>query len=97
MGLIARFVKVARQPVMDGADEVRVRQRLPLRIGDRDQRHIAESGIKGQAVAEILPSMQCGQGRDRLMPENRKVKMIDVKMQHVEFGGVERTLSSINM
>ena len=91
-GLIARFVQIPRQPVMDGGDEIRVRQRYPLRIGDRDQRHIAEPGIEGQAVAEILPSMQRGQGGDRLMPEDRKVKMIDVKMQHVELGGMRADL-----
>ena len=43
-------VDEARESVMDRGDEICVQQRRPLRVGDRDEGHVAECGIEGQAV-----------------------------------------------
>jgi hypothetical protein len=77
---------------MDRRDKIRVRQRRPLSIRDRDQRHVAESGIKRQAVPVILAPMQCRQAGDRQMPEDREMEMVDMEVKHVELGGVRAHL-----
>ena len=53
-----RPVQVDRQAVIDGLDKIRARHRLPLRIGDRDQRHVVEADIERQQIGQILPAMQ---------------------------------------
>ncbi len=69
-----------------------MRQRRPLGIRDRNQRHVAESRKKRQAVAVILAAMQSRQAGDWQMSEDREMEMIDVEVKHVELGGVRTYL-----
>jgi hypothetical protein len=59
-----------------------------LGIRDRNQRHVAESREKRQAVAVILTAMQSRQAGDWQMSEDREMEMIDVEVKHVQIGGV---------
>ena len=48
--------------MMNGGDKIRFGDRLALGIGDRDQRHIAETDVKRLKVVQVLPPVQGGHG-----------------------------------
>jgi hypothetical protein len=48
--------------VMNRGDEIRFGDRLALGIGDRDQRHVAETDVKRLEVVQVLPAVQGGHG-----------------------------------
>ena len=68
-----------------GRDKIGVRQRFALVVGNRDQWHIAESGIERLEIAQILPAVKRGQGPGCQRAEKREMKQIDMKMKNVEF------------
>ncbi len=72
------------QAVVDGLDPARLRQRPPLRIGDRDDRHGRE-GVEHRLVfGKIKPAMQRRDERRRLPREQREWIVIEVKVQKIE-------------
>jgi hypothetical protein len=50
------------------------------------------------ALHELLAPVQCGHGAGRQITKDREVKLVNVKVQHVELRcAIFRTLSSITM
>ena len=88
IGPIVGLVQILRETMIDRGGKVRMWQRRPLSIRDRNQRHVAEFGKKRQRVAMVLAAMQSRQAGDRQMPEEREMEMVDMEVKHVEFGGM---------
>jgi hypothetical protein len=61
-------------------------KRQSLRLGDRNQRCIAEPAVERLQVREIEPAMQSRNSTASKVAKVRKVHQIGVKMQDVEFG-----------
>jgi hypothetical protein len=53
-------------------------------MGDGNQWHFAEAGIKGLEICQILPAMKRSQSPRSQRAEKREVEEIDVKMENVE-------------
>jgi hypothetical protein len=70
--------------VVDGGDEICVRDRRALTVRDRDQRHFVEAEIERLQVRQILPAVQRRQRAARKPPKQRKLELVDVKVQDVE-------------
>ena len=47
--IVIRRVQIERQAVIDGADEIRVRYRVALRVRDRDEGHVREGAVERRA------------------------------------------------
>src|ERR1700736_6518609 len=72
---------------MNGGDKIAAGDRLALMVGDRYQRHLAKAEIKRLEIMEILSPVQRRYGAMGYRPEQGKVKLVDVKMQNIEFVG----------
>ena len=70
--------------MVDGGDEIGVRDRRALTVGDRDQRHFVEAEIERPQVRQILPAMQRRQRAAGKRPKQRKMELVDVEVQDVE-------------
>ena len=79
-----RHQKPLGQAVMHGAHPVRLRQRPPLRIGDRHHRHRVEGVEHRLMLGQIEPAVQRGHERRRLAREQRERIIVEMKMQDVE-------------
>ena len=53
-------------------------------MGDGNQWHFAEAGIKGLEICQILPAVKRGQSPSSQRAEKREMEEIDVKMENVE-------------
>ena len=74
--------------MIDGTHKVRVRDRLALRVGDRHQRHVAESDIERLEIVQVLPAVKGRHGPVGHRPKQRKMKLVDVEVKNVKFLGV---------
>ena len=88
-GKIARLGRLRRQQVfrqamMDGSQPVGLRNRPPLRIGDRDDGNFGESVEHRLMLGQIEAAMQRRQERRRLPVEQRERIVIEMEMQEVE-------------
>src|ERR1700693_2514128 len=54
-------------------------------MGDGNQWHSAEAGIKGFEIPQILPAVKRGHSPSCQRAEKREMEQIDVKMENVEF------------
>ena len=72
------------QAVMHRAHPMRLRQRPPLRIGDRHHRHRVEGVEHRLMLGQIEPAVQRGHERRRLAREQRERIIVEMKMQDVE-------------
>src|ERR1700680_1315997 len=54
-------------------------------MGDGNQWHSAEAGIKGFEIPQILPAVKRGHSPSCQRAEKREMDQIDVKMENVEF------------
>ena len=79
--------RVDREAMVDGRREVRVWHRAALRFRDRDQRHVVKSHIERKQIGQILAAVQRGDGAARDRPEQRKLELVDMEVQYVEFVG----------
>src|ERR1700726_5318718 len=70
---------------MDGSDEVGLGDRPPLVIGDRDQGHFAKSNIERLEIGKVLSAMKSSHRAICHLGKKRKMKLVDVEMQNVEF------------
>ena len=73
--------------MVDGSDEIGVRDRRALTVGDRDQRHFVEAEIERPQVRQILPAVQRRQRAAGERPKQRKMELVDVEVQDVEIVG----------
>ena len=78
-------MQVSRNAVVDRRNKIGLWQWFALVVGDRDQWHFAEAGIKGFEIPQILPAVKRGQGPSCQRSEKREMEQIDVKMKNVEF------------
>ncbi|ESY66339.1 hypothetical protein X743_28365 [Mesorhizobium sp. LNHC252B00] len=78
---------IARKPVMDHSDPIDRRHRPSLIQGDRDQGNLTEGCIEVGQIGQVKPAMESRYGLPGKISDNRKMKDIDVEMQHVEFIG----------
>ena len=78
-------MQVGRNAVVDRRNKIGVRQWFALVVGDGNQWHFAEAGIKGLEVPQILPAVKRGQGPSCQRAEKREMEQINVKMKNVEF------------
>ena len=76
-----------RETMIDRRRKVGVRHGQALRVGDGHQRHIVEAHIKRNQIGQILPAVQRGDGAVRDRPEQRKLELVDMEVQDVEFIG----------
>src|SRR5262249_13453943 len=81
---VSGLEKLAGEAVIDGTRKIGVRDRFALRVGDRHQRHVAESDIERLEIVQILPAVQGGHGPVGDWPKQRKLKLVDVEVQNVE-------------
>ena len=63
-------------------------ERRPLVIRDGDQGHIVEFAIEWRKICQIEPAMQSSHLRHRGSSRERKVQVIDMKMNDIEIGGM---------
>ena len=82
-----RRQQLLRQAVMDRAHPVCLRQRPPLRIGDRHHRHRRERVEHRLVLRQIEPAVQRRHERRRLPGEQRERIIVEVEVQEVEIGG----------
>ena len=73
--------------MVHGSDEIGVRDRRALTVGDRDQRHFVEAEIERPQVRQILPAVQRRQSAAGQRPKQRKMELVDVEVQNVEIVG----------
>ena len=73
--------------MVDGGDEIGVRDRRALTVGDRDQRHFVEAEIERPQVRQILPAVQRRQSAAGERPKEGKMELVDVEMENVELVG----------
>ena len=73
------------QPMINGLDEIKLRQRATLIVRDRDKWCIGEAGDKGMHMRQIEPAVQRGDKRPAKPPQQRNVDPIQVAMNDVEF------------
>src|SRR6202521_4002460 len=70
---------------MYGRDDFGIRNQPSLVTGDRHQRHVAEPDIKRLEIGKVLAAVQSGHCPIGHRPEKRKMELVDVEMQNVEF------------
>ena len=70
---------------MYGRDEVGRGNRSPLIIGGRHQRHFAKSDIERLEIRKVLPAVKSCHRAICHVGKKRKMILIDVEMQNVEF------------
>src|ERR1700676_195620 len=71
---------------------------MPLSVGDRDQRHFREFLVERDQIRQILSAMKGGYAWNVHPPAQREMKIIDVKVNEVEFVGlIENTLHHRDM
>src|SRR5262249_29693279 len=70
--------------MMDRSNKIGVADRSTLAIGDRHQRHVAETEVKRAKVRQILAAMQCRDCAVCKGPKQGKVELVDMKMQDIE-------------
>src|ERR1700730_3427151 len=78
-------VQVRGNAVMYGRDKVGLGDRPPLVVGDRDQRHLAKSDIERLEIGKVLSAVKSRHGAICHLGKKRKMKLVDVEMQNVEF------------
>jgi hypothetical protein len=81
-----RREQLRRQAVMNRAHPARLRERPPLRIGDRDHRHRGECRKDRLMLRQIEPAVQCRDEWCRLAREQREWIVVQVEMQKIEIG-----------
>ena len=67
---------------------VRAAQILPLVIGNRDHWYVSKSVENGNQVGDIEPAVQSRDVRNRQIPGDRKMKVIGMKVYHIEVASV---------
>src|SRR5437868_13083541 len=77
-------VEVRGQTVVDRTLPVDPGQRRPLRVGDRDNRHVAEFAIQRHEVRNVETAVKSSQRTNALSPGQRKVYVLDMKVDDVE-------------
>ena len=77
-------MQVGRNAVVDRRNKIGVRQWFALVVGDGNQWHFAEAGIKGLEICQILPAVKRSQSPSCQRAEKREVEEIDVKMKNVK-------------
>src|SRR5690348_13655900 len=70
--------------MMNCADPIRECQRLSLGIRNRDQRHIGKFMIERRQVGQIEPSMQSCRLSQSAAARQRKMQIVDMKMNNIE-------------
>ena len=71
--------------MLDGGDEIGIRDGLTLRRGDADQRHVGKADVERLEIVQILAAVQRGDGAVGNRPKQGKMELVDVEMQDVEF------------
>ena len=69
---------------MDRRRPVRLRQRHPLVVRDRDDRHLAELVVDGLQVRDVEPAVERGHVGHAEAPRHREVEVVDVPVNDVE-------------
>src|SRR5271165_1747628 len=82
-----KMIEALWDPVVDCAAPPDPRQRLPLRIGNRDDVHIFEFLIERDQIRNSKLAMKSRNSRDWLAPCPRKVEIVDMEVQNVELMG----------
>ena len=72
---------------MNGGNEVCVRDRLSLRLRYGNERGLAEIAIEPVVGGQILAPMQRGYGSVLQGADQRKMQVVDMKVQHIELIG----------
>ena len=83
--IVVGLVQVGRDAMVHGGDEIAVCDWSALIVGNRHQRHVAESDVERFEVVQILAPVQRCHGPLGYRPEQWKMKLVDVEMQNVEF------------
>ena len=76
-----------RQAVIDGRQPIRLRQRMALRVGNRNHRRGVERVEDRLLLRQIEPAVQRRHERRVLALEQRERVIVHVEMQHVELVG----------
>jgi hypothetical protein len=74
--------------MMHGGPPVRTRQRLPLRVADRNDRHVRVLAKERAVIGNVEPAVKGRHVRRALPSGQRKVHIIKVKVDDVELPGV---------
>ena len=83
--------------MIDGRLPVGPRERLPLCVGDRDDRHVGKLPVERPQVGKIESAVECGQMRHAQASRQRKVQIVDVIVDEIESRRILATSSSIRM
>jgi hypothetical protein len=78
--------------VVDGCNPVRAGQRGALGVGDGHDRHVAELAVQRLQVGDVEATVEGRQLRHRRSPRQRKVLVVHVKVDRVEFTGALRNV-----
>jgi len=73
-----------REPMMNRAHPMRLRQRPPLRIRDRHHRHRLKSVEHRLVLRQVEPTMQRGHERRRLPRKQREGIIVEVEVEEIE-------------
>ena len=73
--------------MVDCSGEVAKPDRLTLGIGNRDKRHFRECLVEMRQVGQILPAVQRRDSSRGSVMKDRKVELVDMKMEDVELVG----------
>src|SRR5262245_26156309 len=80
-------MKIERQPVMNGRNEVGVADRRSLRLRYGDKRSLIEIAIERGIGGQILAPMQRGYGSALQASKQWEMQVVDMEVQHVELFG----------
>src|SRR5205085_5165158 len=80
------WMEIRRQDMMDRR-RPSGRERQPLIVGDRDQRHVLVFGEYELVVRQVETTVRRGHRRPAEAPHERKMQVVRMEVQNVEFTG----------
>src|SRR5262249_15142851 len=81
---VVELVQLAREPVINGREPVRVGKSLALVFRDRNNRHFGVLGEQRREIGNVKPSVKSGDACTAMKPQKRKVDVVAVKMNDVK-------------